>query len=122
VPHGSRAPIGVFQVRSLATGFETAEWGFAIASEFWGTGVFGDAANLVIAHAFQALGVRRLEARAATANGRGNGALEKIGAIREAVLRQSFPRRGENHDQALWTILAEDWTPRSRAAIGPRLH
>jgi [ribosomal protein S5]-alanine N-acetyltransferase len=113
VPRGGRAPIGVFQVRSLGDAFDSAEWGFAIASEYWGTGVFADGANMVIAHAFQELGVRRLEARAAVDNGRGNGALEKVGAVREAVMRRSFPRRGEHHDQALWTILAEDWTPRA---------
>ena len=41
-------------------------------------------------------------------NGRGNGALRKIGAIEEAVLRRSFLRSGEYHDQTLWTILRED--------------
>src|SRR5690348_2407794 len=33
VPRGSDVAIGVFQVRSLDAGFESAEWGFAIASE-----------------------------------------------------------------------------------------
>jgi len=112
VPRGTDMAIGLFQVRALADGFEDAEWGFAIASEFWGSGVFADGANLVVGFSFEALGVRRLEARAATRNGRGNGALMKLGAVREAVLRRSFARRGRHHDQALWTILAEDWTPR----------
>ena len=55
------------------------------------------------------VGAQRLEARAAVANGRGNGALRKIGAVQEGVLRRSFLRNGQYHDQVLWSILAEDW-------------
>ena len=43
------------------------------------------------------------------ANGRGNGALAKIGAVKEAILRRSFLRGGRHHDQSLWSIVREDW-------------
>ena len=90
VPHGSDKAIGIFQVRSLEPAFGTAEWGFALASEFWGTGIFVDGAKLIVDFAFEVLGVHRLEARAALKNGRGNGALRKLGAVQEGVLRKSF--------------------------------
>ena len=109
VPHDSDTAIGIFQVRSLEPAFGTAEWGFALASEFWGTGIFTDGAKLVIDFAFEVLGVHRLEARAALKNGRGNGALRKLGAVQEGVLRRSFVRNGEYLDQGLWTILQEEW-------------
>jgi RimJ/RimL family protein N-acetyltransferase len=109
VPRGSDTAIGLFQIRSLEPEFGTAEWGFAVAAEFWGTGVFGDGAQLAVAFAFTTLGAHRLEARASLANIRGNEALRKLGAVREGVLRKSFLRHGEYHDQALWTILAEEW-------------
>ena len=108
VPHGLDTAIGIFQVRQLDPGFSTAEWGFAIGSEFWGSGIFVDGAALVLDFAFDVVGARRLEARAAVANGRGNGALRKIGATKEGVLRKSFLRNGEYMDQALWTILADE--------------
>ena len=106
---GSDTAIGIFQLRELEPGFGTAEWGFAIGSPYWGTGVFQKGAELVINFAFDAVGVHRLEARAAVRNGRGNGALRKIGAVQEGVLRKSFLRNGEYLDQVLWTILDEDW-------------
>ena len=109
VPHGSDTAIGIFQVRSLEPAFGTAEWGFALASEFWGTGIFVDGAKMMVDFAFEVLGVHRLEARAAVRNGRGNGALRKLGAVQEGVLRRSFVRNGEYLDQALWTILQEEW-------------
>ena len=108
VPHGMDTAIGIFQVRQLEPGFGTAEWGFAIGSAFWGTGVFVDGAKMVVDFAFNVIGTHRLEARAAVANGRGNGALRKVGALQEGILRKSFLRNGEYLDQALYAILADD--------------
>jgi RimJ/RimL family protein N-acetyltransferase len=109
VPDGMTTAIGIFQVRSLEPGFGTAEWGFAIGSQYWGSGIFAEGARLVLDFAFDVIGTHRLEARAAVANGRGNAALRKIGAVQEGILRRSFVRHGVHHDQVLWGILAEDW-------------
>jgi [ribosomal protein S5]-alanine N-acetyltransferase len=121
VPHGMDTAIGIFQLRQLEPGFGTAEWGFAIGSEFWGTGGFMDGAKMVVDFAFDAVGTHRLEARAAVANGRGNGALRKVGAVQEGILRKSFLRNGEYLDQTLWTILEEDWR-RVKTVAKPRVH
>lgn len=109
VPKGMSTAIGLFQVKALDPGFSTGEWGFALGSPFWGTGLFIDGAHLVLDFAFEAIGIHRLEARAAVHNGRGNGALRKLGAVREGTLRGSFLRNGQYHDQALWSILETDW-------------
>jgi RimJ/RimL family protein N-acetyltransferase len=106
---GFDTAIGIFQVRETQPGFETAEWGFAIGSPFWGTGVFQDGAELVLDFAFETLGVHRLEARAAVKNGRGNGALQKLGAVQECLLRKSFQKDGAYLDQVLYAILDTDW-------------
>jgi ribosomal-protein-alanine N-acetyltransferase len=101
--------IGLFQVRQLGTTFDIAEWGFALGSAFWGSGIFVESAELVVDFVFDTLNARRLEARAAVLNGRGNGALLKIGAAHEGILRKSFVRRGELLDQALYAILDAEW-------------
>lgn len=106
---GMDTAVGIFQIRELEPGFGTAEWGFAIGSVYWGTGLFASGAELMLEFAFEKVGVHRLEARAAVRNGRGNGALRKIGAMQEGTLRKSFLKNGEYHDQMLWTILDEDW-------------
>ena len=121
VPEGYDHAIGLFQVRQLEPGFGSAEWGFAVASAFWGSGAFVEAAHLVVTFVFDVLGAHRLEARAAVANGRGNGALKKLGAVQEGILRKSFFRHDRYLDRLLWTITSEDWcvhgTPR-----GTRVH
>jgi RimJ/RimL family protein N-acetyltransferase len=109
VVDGFDTPVGLFQLRQLEAGFSTAEWGFAIGSAFWGTGVFRTGADLMMHLAFDVIGVHRLEARACLANARGNSALKKIGAVQEGVLRRSFLRDGEYLDQMLWTVLEADW-------------
>ena len=86
-----------------------AEWGFAIGSDFWGTGVYTEAANLVLAFIFETLGSHRLEARSAVRNGRGHAALRKMGAVQEGVLRKSLFRAGEYLDQTLYAIVADEW-------------
>jgi ribosomal-protein-alanine N-acetyltransferase len=106
---GMDTAVGIFQIRELEPGFGTAEWGFAIGSVYWGTGLFASGAELMLEFAFEQVGVHRLEARAAVLNGRGNGALRKAGAVQEGILRRSFLKNGEYLDQTLWTILDEDW-------------
>lgn len=107
VPHGSSEPVGLFQIRRQGPASPTAEWGFALAARWWGTGLFMQTAPLVVRYAFDTLGVGRLEARAAVCNGRGNGALAKVGAVCEAVLTESFVRLDQRFDEVLWTIATQ---------------
>ncbi|HYE85467.1 MAG TPA: GNAT family protein [Vicinamibacterales bacterium] len=109
VPNGQATAVGMFQLRALDSSFQAAEWGFALDFMYWGTGIFAESAKKVVDFAIDVVGTLRLEARAALANGRGNGALAKLGAVKEGVLRRSFVRNGVHHDQALWAIVAEEW-------------
>jgi RimJ/RimL family protein N-acetyltransferase len=109
VPEGLDTAVGIFQVRALESDWQTAEWGFALGMPYWGTGLFVDGARLVMSFAFSTLGVERLEARACLENGRGNGALRKLGAVCEQILPSSFTKDGRTYDQGLWAILRDAW-------------
>jgi len=106
---GNDTAIGMFQIRETEPGFQSAEWGFALGSAFWGTGVFKESAQLILQFVFTTLGVHRLEARASVRNGRGGRALQKMGAVQEGVLRKSFVLNGQYFDQVLYAILKDDW-------------
>jgi ribosomal-protein-alanine N-acetyltransferase len=106
---GFDTAIGIFQIRRFECDPSTAEWGFVLGSAFWGSGVFHQGAELLIEFAFEIMGVNRLEARASVHNGRGIGALHKVGAVEEGLLRKSFLRNGEYVDQFLFAILRDDW-------------
>jgi ribosomal-protein-alanine N-acetyltransferase len=115
---GYDTAVGIFQLRQLDADFRTAEWGFALGKAFWGTGLFAEGATHTLDFTFGTIGVSRLEARACVQNGRGNGALRKVGAMHEAVLRRSFQKDGRTYDQALWSILDVDWYSVRGRALG----
>jgi RimJ/RimL family protein N-acetyltransferase len=121
VPAGFDTVVGIFQVRQMDPGFATAEWGFAMGSAFWGRGLFMEGAALILDFVFDTIGVHRLEARAAVRNGRGNGALRKLGAVQEGVLRGSLLRDGEYLDQVLWAMLDSDHAAQARVTR-PSVH
>lgn len=122
VPDGYEDAMGLFQVRQLEPRFGSAEWGFAIGSPFWGSGLFLAGAKAVIDFSFGVVGVHRLEARSIASNGRGNAALRKVGAMQEGILRRSFQRDGRYFDQILWSIVKDDWRQAHPRLIVPRFH
>ncbi len=106
VPDGCQAAVGIFQIQIHVN--EPAEWGFVLGSAFWGTGIFVEGAVALMDFAFNEMGLDRLAARAAVDNGRGNGALRKIGAVCEGRIRNGLVRRGRLLDQYYWTSTPED--------------
>lgn len=108
VPRGTDVAIGIVQVRSVESGFRTAEWGVVLGAPYWGRGLFAGVAALVMQFSFDTVGVQRLEARSRVDNARANAAFRKIGAVLEGVLRETFESDGKRYDQCLWSILAED--------------
>jgi RimJ/RimL family protein N-acetyltransferase len=117
----TRAVVGLVQTRQIDLSWESAEWECTISPSWRGTGIFLETARLVGSFAFGTIGVHRLESRVALQNGRANGALRKIGAVQEGVLRQSVRRGGEYVDQVLWSLLKEDWGT-LWMSTAPRVH
>jgi RimJ/RimL family protein N-acetyltransferase len=116
-----RTLVGLIQARQLDPSFEVAEWECTLAPAARGSGVFVEAARLAGGFAFSVVGARRLEARTLLHNGRASTALRKLGAVQEGVLRRSVQLRGQYVDQALWSILKDDWGEQ-RVSIVPRVH
>ena len=109
VPHGMSEPIGVFQLRQVEGGFTTANGASRWARRSGARATSPRRHAWSSTFAFDTVGVSRLEAESAVDNGRGNGALRKLGAIREGVLRRAFRKDDRVLDAALWTILSDDW-------------
>jgi RimJ/RimL family protein N-acetyltransferase len=118
---GTQAFVGVIQIRQLDPMFEAAEFECTIAPASRGTSVFLEAARLAGSFAFGAAGAHRLEVRVLQQNGRGNGALRKLGAVQEGVLRRSIRRGTGYFDQVLWSMLKEDWDDHW-VSVAPRVH
>jgi RimJ/RimL family protein N-acetyltransferase len=117
----SRAVVGLVQARQIDLSWESAEWECTLAPSWRGTGAFLETARLVGSFAFGTVGVHRLEARVLLQNGRANGALRKLGAVQEGVLRESVRRGAAYLDQVLWSVLKEDWGEHW-VSTAPRVH
>jgi RimJ/RimL family protein N-acetyltransferase len=121
VPSGDDVPVGLIGLRALDHSASLVEGVAVLADEFRGTTLFQSAARLALAFAFERMGVHRIEFRVDVQNGRANGALRKLGALQEGVLRRARITGTEAHDQVLWAMLASDWQA-PRHALSTSIH
>ncbi|HLS84069.1 MAG TPA: GNAT family N-acetyltransferase [Arenimonas sp.] len=89
-----------------------AELGFALARAHWGRRYAREALTVLIGHAFDALGLRRLEADVDPRNQGSLRTLEALGFLREGYLRQRWRVAGELQDSVVMGLLASEWPPR----------
>jgi RimJ/RimL family protein N-acetyltransferase len=118
VPDRMTAAVGILQVRCLDSTSSDAEWGFVLSAHFWSTGLFSDAANVLVEFVFTTLHVKRLEARIALRNGRARAALQKVGAQFDSTLPASSPKGIPRDPESVWILREDDWRSRARNPRG----
>jgi ribosomal-protein-alanine N-acetyltransferase len=111
VPDGMTAAVGILQIR-FDPRVPGAEWGFVLSNHFWSSGVFTDAANALVEHAFTTIGIERLEARIAQRNQRAHAAVQKLGARFESTLESSSPTGIPRDPESVFGLREHDWRHR----------
>ena len=87
----------------------------------WGIGVNVEAKLLMLRHAFESWGCRRVELKTDALNDRSRGAMEAMGATFEGIHRKHMlVRDGENRDSAWYSVLDDEW-PTVEAVLERRL-
>jgi RimJ/RimL family protein N-acetyltransferase/nitroimidazol reductase NimA-like FMN-containing flavoprotein (pyridoxamine 5'-phosphate oxidase superfamily) len=90
--------------RSIAIGYTM------LARERWRTGINTESKLLLMRHAFETLGVVRIEWHTDVRNERSQRAIERLGATREGVLRRHLQRPdGTWRDSVLYAMTEEQW-------------
>jgi RimJ/RimL family protein N-acetyltransferase len=85
----------------------------------WGTGVNSEAKLLMLRHAFETWGCRRVELKTDARNDRSRGAMEAMGATFEGIHRKHMlVRGGENRDSAWYSVLDDEWPAVERGLSG----
>jgi RimJ/RimL family protein N-acetyltransferase len=93
----------------------------AYGARFQRTAVNTATKLLLLAHAFDELGVDRVEFKTDLRNERSQAAIERIGATREGVLRSHQIRAdGSRRDSVMFSIIRPEW-PEVRTALVGRL-
>jgi N-acetyltransferase len=76
----------------------------------WSTGVNIETKLLLLAHALETVGLRRVEFKTDARNERSRGALLALGATFEGILRKHMVvRDGGERDSAYYSVIDDDW-------------
>jgi RimJ/RimL family protein N-acetyltransferase len=86
-----------------------AEIGYVLARKYWGAGYMLEAMRAFVAFAFDRLGVRRLEATVDPRNAASARVVERLGFVKEGLLRERSVMKGEITDSSLYGLLRADW-------------
>lgn len=110
--------LGIFYERKLAgvIGCHLIDWnnrhtsiGYWLGESFQGKGLITSAAGALITHAFTVWKLNRVEIRAAVGNTRSQAIPERLGFVKEGVLRQREWLYDHFVDHISYSMLASDW-------------
>jgi RimJ/RimL family protein N-acetyltransferase len=118
-PPAPRGPVGDDPQSAIPDAAEIgATW---LSARAQGTGINTEAKLLMLRHAFETWGVRRVSMRADARNGRSRAAIERLGAVLEGVHRaHTRGLDGLVRGTAFYSILDEEW-PTARVQLELRV-
>jgi RimJ/RimL family protein N-acetyltransferase len=90
-----------------------AELGYVVGRAHWRRGYATEALRAVCRHAFEEIGIRRIEAEARPDNLASNELLLSLGFKHEGRLRQRWVAKDEIYDTNIYGFLVEDWLNRN---------
>lgn len=103
--------VGTTELR-LTLRAERAELGIAIHDKTqWGKGLGTEAARLVVDYAFEELDLNRVELTTDEENARAIRCYEKVGFVREGLLRRHRPLDGDFSNTVVMGVLRAEWRP-----------
>jgi len=82
--------------------------------EYWGKGIVGEAAQLVLKYAFTELNLHKVRASVFSPNQRSLRAAEKLGLNKEAVVKAEMYVDGKYHDVHKWGLTKEEWLKQNK--------
>lgn len=91
----------------------TTEFGYWLGAEFEGKGLITKVCEVMIVHAFEELKLNRIVIICDTANPKSRAVAERLGFTREGVLRQAEFLGDRFIDQAVYSLLADEWRSRN---------
>ncbi len=118
----SGQPIGSTSFLEIRLEHLRAEIGYTWhVRRVWGAGVNVETKLLLLGHAFERVGLRRVEFKTDSRNVRSRGALLALGATFEGIFRKHMVvRDGAARDSAYYSVIDDDW-PAVKAGLEARL-
>lgn len=85
-----------------------ADFGYNLMPAYWNKGIMTEALNAVVDFTFTRLNVNRIEAAVSTKNEASLKVLEKVGFMKEGILRERSYWKGQSHDMVMLSLLKKD--------------
>ncbi|WP_445502120.1 GNAT family N-acetyltransferase [Microvirga sp. G4-2] len=102
--------VGVINLSEIVRGFFlNAYMGYYAVAGMNGRGLMSEAVGLVVTHAFNELGLHRLEANIQPGNEPSRALVKRLGFRQEGYSPRYLKIDGEWRDHERWAILSEDW-------------
>ncbi|MEW6131301.1 MAG: GNAT family protein [Acidobacteriota bacterium] len=101
--------IGTCTLFHLDSKNRRAEIGYALAREQWGKGIMQEALTALVDFAFNSLDLHRIEADVDPRNHKSLRLLERLGFIKEGLLRERWLVGGEVQDSMMLGLLRREW-------------
>lgn len=101
--------VGMVGLHAVDWAHRSASIGYWLDEAHQGRGTMTSAVRALVDHALHALGLHRIEIRAAKENARSRALAERLGFREEGLLREAF-RVGERYDDdVVYALLASEW-------------
>jgi RimJ/RimL family protein N-acetyltransferase len=92
-----------------------------LARQFWRKAANTESKSLFLRHCFESLGCVRVALKTDARNERSQRAIERLGAVREGVLRKHINVKGYQRDTVYYSILDTEW-PFVKSRLEARLY
>jgi len=86
-----------------------ADFGYDLNPKYWNKGIMTEALSAIMKFTFSTLDINRIEASVSTENIASIKVLEKLGFIKEGILRERSYWRGSCHDMIMLSILKKEY-------------
>lgn len=86
-----------------------ADLGYDLTPKYWNKGIMTEALSAIMKFIFNTLDVNRIEAAVSTENIASIRLLEKLGFMKEGILRERSYWRGSCHDMIMLSILKKEY-------------
>jgi RimJ/RimL family protein N-acetyltransferase len=118
IEHVSQRAVGTTTYLSISRVDRGLEIGSTWLGKPWQrTGINTEAKYLLLRHAFEELGAARVQLKTDGRNLQSQAAIERIGALREGVLRKHrLVRDGFLRDSVMYSVIEDEW-PRVKARL-----
>ncbi len=119
--NAEQRPVGIVRYLDIDRANNLVELGTWIDSALWRTPVNTEVKYLALRHVFETEKVHRVQLRTDSRNHRSQAAIERLGAVKEGVLREYILRPGGyRRSSVCYSILSSEW-PQVRGNLEGKL-